>query len=52
MKSVDKSELHGIIEEQGAIVMNCQMCNTEYRYDKVDVEAIHAGVYGANAGVQ
>jgi molecular chaperone Hsp33 len=52
LKSIDKAELHSIIDEQGVIVMNCQMCNAEYRYDAVDVEAIHSGFYGENTSVQ
>jgi len=41
LRSVAKSELLDIIQEQGAIVMNCQFCHAEYKYDAVDVENIH-----------
>ncbi|BFT31954.1 Hsp33 family molecular chaperone HslO [Alteromonas sp. D210916BOD_24] len=43
LRHVDKSELLSIIEEEGAIVMNCQYCHAEYRFDSIDVEAIHNG---------
>lgn len=43
LRHVDKSELLSIIEEEGAIKMNCQYCHTEYRFDSIDVEAIHNG---------
>lgn len=52
LKSIDKAELLSIIEEEGCISMNCQFCHTEYRYDKVDVEAIHAGFYSENSSLQ
>lgn len=49
LRNVDKSELLAIVEEEGAIKMNCQYCHTEYRFDAIDVEAIHAGHIGGTA---
>ncbi|MCU7553498.1 Hsp33 family molecular chaperone HslO [Alteromonas sp. ASW11-19] len=46
LKNVEKAELMAIIEEEGAIKMNCQYCHTEYRFDSIDVEAIHGGHVG------
>lgn len=46
LRNVAKEELLDIIEEEGAIKMNCQYCHTEYRFDRIDVEAIHAGHIG------
>ncbi|WP_018982318.1 Hsp33 family molecular chaperone HslO [Salinimonas chungwhensis] len=43
LRNVEKAELLQIIEEEGAVQMNCQYCHTEYRFDTIDVEAIHAG---------
>ncbi|AXR05021.1 Hsp33 family molecular chaperone HslO [Salinimonas sediminis] len=43
LRNVDKAELLQIVEEEGAVKMNCQYCHTEYRFDSIDVEAIHAG---------
>jgi len=43
IRNVDKGELLQIVEEEGAIKMNCQYCHTEYRFDALDVETIHAG---------
>lgn len=43
LRNVEKTELLQIVEEEGAVKMNCQYCHTEYRFDAVDVEAIHAG---------
>lgn len=45
LESVDKDELLQIVAEQGAITMNCQYCHAEYRFDAIDVEAIHAGTF-------
>lgn len=42
LRNVQKEELLQIIEEEGAIKMNCQYCHAEYNFDSVDVEAIHA----------
>lgn len=43
LRHVDKTELLSIVAEEGAIKMNCQYCHTEYRFDSIDVEAIHNG---------
>lgn len=45
--SIDKHELLEIVEQEGAVKLNCQYCHTEYSFDAVDVEAIHAGSYAA-----
>lgn len=47
LRNVEKAELLQIIEEEGAVKMNCQYCHTEYRFDTIDVEAIHAGHFDA-----
>ena len=43
LRNVEKAELLEIVAEEGAIKMNCQYCHTEYRFDSIDVEAIHGG---------
>ncbi|MEW9797723.1 Hsp33 family molecular chaperone HslO [Alteromonas sp. CYL-A6] len=43
LRNVDKAELLAIIEEEGVISMNCQYCHTDYKFDAIDVEAIHGG---------
>ena len=43
LRHVEKAELISIIEEEGAVKMNCQYCHVEYRFDRIDVEAIHNG---------
>lgn len=48
LANVDKQELLDIVAQDGDIKMNCQYCHAEYRFDAIDVEAIHSG----NAGVQ
>ena len=52
LKSIDKQELLDIVAEQGQIQMNCQFCHAEYRYDALDVEAIHAGTFEQSHSVQ
>ena len=41
--NVDKAELLDILAKEGEIKINCQFCHAEYRFDAIDVEAIHAG---------
>lgn len=41
--SLGEAELRGIIAEQGAIEINCQFCNQDYRFDPIDVEQILRG---------
>lgn len=48
LKNVEKAELLSIIAEEGAIKMNCQYCHAEYRFDSIDVEAIHSGNHVAS----
>lgn len=47
LRHVEKAELLAIIEEEGAVKMNCQYCHAEYCFDSIDVEAIHNGNFGA-----
>jgi molecular chaperone Hsp33 len=42
LQNVSKADLLEIVAEEGAVVMNCQFCHQEYRFDAVDVENIHA----------
>lgn len=45
LRNVEKAELLDIVAEQGEITMNCQYCHATYRFDAIDVEAIHGGHY-------
>jgi len=51
LKLVGKNELLDVIEERGQIDVNCQFCNTHYRFDSADVEAIFANA-GPGTGSQ
>jgi molecular chaperone Hsp33 len=42
------TELHSIIEEQGAIDISCQFCMEEYHFDKIDVEKMLLGGSGVS----
>jgi molecular chaperone Hsp33 len=48
LRHVAKEELMTIIEEDGAIKMNCQYCHVEYSFDSIDVEAIHSGNHASS----
>jgi molecular chaperone Hsp33 len=45
-------ELLEIVAQEGEVKMNCQYCHTEYSFDAIDVEAIHAGTFGREQSVQ
>lgn len=51
LKLVGKNELLDVIEERGQIDVNCQFCNTHYRFDSADVEALFANA-GPGTGSQ
>ena len=52
ISAVGKEELLDIVAQEGDIKMNCQYCNTEYRFDAIDVESICAGTFGQEHVVQ
>ncbi|MGS2721124.1 Hsp33 family molecular chaperone HslO [Paraglaciecola aestuariivivens] len=43
-------ELLDIVAKEGAIKMNCQYCHTEYSFDAIDIQSIHAGTFNLSAG--
>ena len=46
--NVSKAELLEIVEEQGAVKMNCQFCHQEYAFDGIDIENLFAGNLAAS----
>ena len=52
LRNVEKQELLDIVAEDGDIKMNCQYCHAEYRFDAIDVEAIHSGHFGHSDNAQ
>ena len=48
LRSLGPLEARATLAEQGVIVVQCEFCNREYRYDAVDVEQLFA----ADASVQ
>ena len=49
LQNVSKADLLEIVKEEGAVVMNCQFCHQEYRFDAIDVENVHADNVPADA---
>lgn len=43
LRSLGAEEVHGILEEQGGVEVNCEFCGRQYEFDAVDVEALFAG---------
>ncbi len=41
--TIPKEEIYSIIEEHGEVEMGCEYCNTYYRFDSIDIEALFAG---------
>ncbi|NCP65911.1 MAG: Hsp33 family molecular chaperone HslO [Paraglaciecola sp.] len=46
LASINLAELLDIVAQQGDVRMNCQYCHTEYAFDGIDVQSIHAGTFG------
>ncbi len=44
IKSLGQEEADSIIAEQGAIEVNCEFCNSQYRLDGVDIARLFAGI--------
>ena len=40
IRTLDKAEIDSVIAERGAVEMDCEYCNSHYRFDAIDVEAI------------
>ncbi len=50
LTGLSKEELLAIVAKEGAIKMNCQYCHTEYSFDAIDIESIHAGTFNLPTG--
>ncbi|GGI89499.1 Hsp33 family molecular chaperone HslO [Shewanella gelidii] len=42
IRSVAKEEVESILAEKGSIEMGCEYCNSQYKFDSIDVAAIFA----------
>jgi len=40
LRAMGKAELLSILEEQGAIAVDCDFCNKHYRFDAIDTEQL------------
>lgn len=43
LEAVGKAECYDILEEQGAIEMDCQFCHAHYRFDRNDIDHLFTG---------
>ncbi|MBK1850950.1 Hsp33 family molecular chaperone HslO [Marinobacter sp. 1-4A] len=43
LEAIGKDECYSILEEQGAIDMDCQFCHAHYRFDRNDIDHLFAG---------
>ncbi len=43
LSSIGKDECYSILDEQGTIEMDCQFCNTTYRFQRIDIDQLFAG---------
>ena len=50
LTGVSKEELLNMVAKDGDLKMNCQYCNTEYSFDAIDIESIHAGTFNIPTG--
>lgn len=49
LQMLGQAEVEGIVAEQGAVVSNCEFCNSSYRFDAVDVGALFLGSGDSNS---
>ncbi len=42
IRTVAKAEIDSILAEKGVIEMGCEFCNSHYRFDSIDIEALFA----------
>jgi molecular chaperone Hsp33 len=42
LKMLGPDEVHAVLAEQGAVEVNCEFCNQQYRFDAVDAEQVFA----------
>ncbi|BCV47518.1 Hsp33 family molecular chaperone HslO [Shewanella algae] len=42
IRTLAKEEIDAIIQEKGLVEMGCEYCNSHYRFDAIDIEAIFA----------
>jgi molecular chaperone Hsp33 len=42
MKMLGWDEVQSVLDEQGVVEVNCEFCNHQYRFDKVDAEQVFA----------
>jgi molecular chaperone Hsp33 len=43
LRALGRREVDDILEEQGAVQVDCEFCNRRYRFDRVDVERLFSG---------
>lgn len=43
LRLLGKAELESILDERNLIEVNCEFCNRQYRYDRIDVEQLLRG---------
>ena len=43
LEAISRDECYNIIEEQGAIEMDCQFCHAHYRFDRNDIDHLFTG---------
>ncbi|TNE96258.1 MAG: Hsp33 family molecular chaperone HslO, partial [Gammaproteobacteria bacterium] len=43
LEAIGKEECYSILDEQGAIDMDCQFCHTHYRFDRNDIDHLFTG---------
>lgn len=49
IRTVAKAEVDNILAEKGVIEMGCEYCNSHYRFDSIDIEALFANAPATGA---
>jgi molecular chaperone Hsp33 len=48
LRGLGRDEMESILHDEGAVAVNCEYCNADYRFDAVDVEQILADTVGVH----
>ncbi|TKB47637.1 Hsp33 family molecular chaperone HslO [Ferrimonas sediminicola] len=49
LSTLPREDLESVLEEQGQIALHCDYCGADYRFDRIDIEALWAGSAGSSA---
>ena len=49
LRMLGRDEIHSILDEQGAVSVDCEFCGSRYEFDRIDAEQLFAALHSAPA---